>query len=87
MKKWECTVCGYIHEGDEPPKECPVCGAGAEYFKEVVDEKEGPAPETQPEAQPETVTELSGESAETTVKKWECTVCGYIHEGKKGPRH
>jgi rubredoxin/uncharacterized membrane protein len=38
MKKWECTVCGYIHEGDAPPDTCPVCGAGAEYFKELVDE-------------------------------------------------
>lgn len=40
MRKWECTICGYIHEGDEPPKECPVCGAGPEYFKEII-EKEG----------------------------------------------
>lgn len=38
MKKWECTVCGYIHEGENPPDVCPVCGAGAEYFKEIVDE-------------------------------------------------
>ncbi len=27
MKKWKCTVCGYIHVGEEPPEECPVCGA------------------------------------------------------------
>jgi len=26
-KKWKCTVCGYIHEGDKPPDICPVCGA------------------------------------------------------------
>lgn len=26
-KKWECTVCGYIHEGKLPPDACPVCGA------------------------------------------------------------
>ncbi|MFH1625359.1 MAG: rubredoxin-like domain-containing protein, partial [Pseudomonadota bacterium] len=26
-KKWKCTVCGYIHEGDGPPDTCPVCGA------------------------------------------------------------
>ena len=37
MKKWECTVCGYIHEGDEPPEICPICGAGKEYFKELTD--------------------------------------------------
>ncbi len=30
--KWKCTVCGYIHTGDEPPERCPVCGASKEYF-------------------------------------------------------
>lgn len=40
MKKWECTVCGYIHEGDEPPEVCPVCGAGKEYFKEITEKVE-----------------------------------------------
>ena len=23
--KWMCTNCGYIYEGSEPPKNCPVC--------------------------------------------------------------
>ncbi len=32
MKKWKCSVCGYIHEGDEPPDQCPVCGAPKEMF-------------------------------------------------------
>lgn len=22
---WKCRVCGYIHEGVEPPKKCPAC--------------------------------------------------------------
>ncbi len=35
MKKWECTVCGYVHEGEEPPEKCPVCGAEKEKFVEV----------------------------------------------------
>jgi len=26
-KKWKCSVCGYIHEGEEAPDECPICGA------------------------------------------------------------
>lgn len=26
-KKWKCTVCGYIHEGAQPPDSCPQCGA------------------------------------------------------------
>ena len=34
-KKFICTVCGYIHEGDEAPEKCPVCGAGNKAFKEV----------------------------------------------------
>jgi len=35
MKKWKCTPCGYIFEGDEPPKECPLCLVGSEEFEEV----------------------------------------------------
>ncbi len=30
--RWKCRVCGYIHEGPEPPDECPVCGAPKEMF-------------------------------------------------------
>lgn len=30
--QWVCTVCGYVHEGPEPPDVCPVCGAGADAF-------------------------------------------------------
>ncbi|MBR6230272.1 MAG: NADH peroxidase [Eubacterium sp.] len=32
MAKWVCSVCGYVHEGDEPPEKCPVCKAPAEKF-------------------------------------------------------
>ena len=32
MAKYVCSVCGYVHEGDEPPAECPVCHAPAEKF-------------------------------------------------------
>jgi len=32
MKKWKCTICGYIHQGDEPPASCPICGAPREKF-------------------------------------------------------
>ena len=38
MKKFVCTVCGYIHEGDAAPERCPVCKVPAEKFKEVVGE-------------------------------------------------
>ncbi len=33
--KWKCRVCNYIHEGPEPPDECPVCGAPKELFDPV----------------------------------------------------
>ncbi len=33
MAKYVCSVCGYVHEGDEAPENCPVCGVPAEKFK------------------------------------------------------
>ena len=38
MKKFVCTVCGYVHEGDAAPEKCPVCGAPAEKFVEQAGE-------------------------------------------------
>ena len=35
MKKFVCTVCGYVYEGDAAPAECPVCHVGADKFKKV----------------------------------------------------
>ncbi|BCZ47972.1 rubredoxin/rubrerythrin [Clostridium gelidum] len=37
MKRFICTVCGYIHEGDAPPDICPICKVGADKFKEIID--------------------------------------------------
>ncbi len=34
-KKYICTVCGYVHEGDAAPEKCPQCGVPASKFKEV----------------------------------------------------
>ena len=39
MKKFVCTVCGYVHEGDAAPAECPVCHAPADKFKEQTGER------------------------------------------------
>ena len=36
-KKFICTVCGYVHEGDEAPEKCPMCGAPRSKFKELDD--------------------------------------------------
>ena len=30
--KFVCSVCGYVHEGDSAPAECPVCHVGADKF-------------------------------------------------------
>ena len=32
MKKWVCSVCGYVHEGDTAPDFCPICKAPKEKF-------------------------------------------------------
>lgn len=34
MKKFVCSVCGYVYEGDSAPEKCPVCGVPAEKFNE-----------------------------------------------------
>ena len=38
--KWYCTVCGYVHEGDQPPEQCPVCKQPASKFKLMEEEAE-----------------------------------------------
>ena len=38
--KWYCTVCGYVHEGDQPPEQCPVCKQPASKFKPMEEEAE-----------------------------------------------
>ena len=30
MKKFICSVCGYVHEGDSAPEKCPLCKVGAD---------------------------------------------------------
>ena len=34
-KKFSCTVCGFVHEGEVAPEKCPQCGAPASKFKEL----------------------------------------------------
>ena len=56
MKKFVCTICGYVHEGDSAPDMCPICKAKAEKFAEQAGEK---------------LAELIGVST-AAVSKWEC---------------
>lgn len=34
MKKFVCTVCGYIYEGESAPEACPQCKAPSHKFEE-----------------------------------------------------
>ena len=36
MKKFVCTVCGFVYEGEELPAdyECPLCSVGPDMFEE-----------------------------------------------------
>jgi rubrerythrin len=38
-KKFVCTVCGYIHEGDSAPEKCPQCKVPANKFNEMAAEQ------------------------------------------------
>lgn len=37
MKKYVCSVCGYVHVGNEAPENCPVCKAPKSKFNEAVE--------------------------------------------------
>ena len=39
MAKYVCQVCGYVHEGDSAPEECPICHAPAEKFTAQSDDR------------------------------------------------
>ncbi len=73
LKKFRCTVCGYLHIGSEPPEKCPVCHAPALMFEEIVDTEEKDAPQN------------SGDNDGGQDEKWYCNVCGYKHRGTEPP--
>ena len=37
--KWRCTVCGYVHDGDQGPDRCPKCGAPRDKFVQIEEDK------------------------------------------------
>ena len=39
MKKFVCSVCGYVYEGEAAPEVCPICKAPASKFVEQSAEK------------------------------------------------
>lgn len=36
--QWVCDICGYVHDEEEPPEGCPVCGAPRSKFSEWSEE-------------------------------------------------
>ena len=40
MKKFVCPICGYVHEGAQPPEKCPLCGCAGSKFTVA---EEGPS--------------------------------------------
>ena len=43
MKKYVCPICGYVHEGEEPPAFCPQCKCPGSKFlvQEITDDASG----------------------------------------------
>jgi len=39
MKKWVCSICGYVYEGEAAPEQCPQCKAPASKFIEQKEEE------------------------------------------------
>ena len=33
--RWICSVCGYVHTGEEPPEQCPTCKQPGSVFKKM----------------------------------------------------
>lgn len=74
MKRWQCTVCGYIHEGNEPPDECPVCGADRSAFMELP--AEAAAAASAPAGSAKWQCTVCGYHHEGVEPPGECPVCG-----------
>jgi hypothetical protein len=39
MKKFRCTVCNFIYQGNDAPDKCPRCGAPKEKFERIPEDK------------------------------------------------
>ena len=66
MKYWKCTVCGYIHQGDEPPETCPLCKAAKDKFEEIPEEEGKEAKQAQPGAGTASVSQTTAPATRAT---------------------
>lgn len=73
MKYWQCSVCKYIHEGNEPPEKCPVCGVDASKFIEI---DKADVPDKSPKRKsPEKEAKPKKEAPKTPMEKIEALLC------------
>ena len=66
---WRCSVCGYLHEGEAAPDECPICGAKSGEFESCEEIRKVES----------TAIPLA------RAKAWRCLVCEYLHEDEQPP--
>lgn len=79
MDQWKCSVCGYVHEGENPPEHCPVCHAPAEKFFRLEKEAEPDGKAEQAAASAAKGPELRYDPAYARVDP-ECRYMDVIHE-------
>lgn len=68
MKRWQCSVCKFIHTGETPPAKCPVCGVGSEKFV-LLEETGGPDLSTAPMGKEAKPTAKIADTTKTPVEK------------------
>ncbi len=75
VKGWRCTVCGYVHKGEDLPSDfvCPVCKHSAVDFVKIASNDAASTSETNA---------TTGSNA-SDATAWKCSVCGYVHKGER----
>lgn len=73
MKKWQCSVCKYVHTGEEPPEKCPVCGVSADKFILLEEEADLDTTQAEPaaaESKADDSQEASSAPDDTDTQVW-----------------
>jgi nitrite reductase (NADH) large subunit len=71
-KTWKCELCGYVHNGEEAPSFCPVCGADQDYFSKL----EIKAPVASPPAAQAWQCSICDHIAQDPEPPESCPICG-----------
>ena len=86
-RKWKCRVCGYVYEGEQPPRECPVCHQGSDVFDRIKTWRCSICGYTCEGVTPPAECPVCHQGTEVfeEVKTWKCSICGYTCEGVTPP--